>query len=232
MIAALLGVLAFVMADTLSVGVTYEVPVYMDYTQYGEPILGGKVVSKWNPDHFTYEGVIYGPQFASKGHLVVVNEQDTISGKITLAFAGAQPLSSDSLMLTLRLIARATGEGVIHSKGSFNEFRDSVSHFFDYAITNPSNTSIEDYAVRNMEVDIFPNPASDYFTLRVPGPQIDKIYTSIYDVLGREVKRHEHRALSANSHIVFHTDDLAPGVYVIVSRVGKTQVTRKLVISR
>ena len=74
-------------------------------------------------------------------------------------------------------------------------------------------------------VKVIPNPSNSYFTLDVETGSTEKITVTIYDVLGRTVKRIENN----DSQLIRFGEDLKTGSYMAIVRQGLNTTTVKLV---
>src|SRR5688572_798658 len=74
-------------------------------------------------------------------------------------------------------------------------------------------------------VKVIPNPSNSYFTLDVETGSTEKITVTIYDVLGRTVKRIENN----DSQLIRFGEDLKTGAYMAIVRQGLNTITVKLV---
>jgi predicted extracellular nuclease len=80
--------------------------------------------------------------------------------------------------------------------------------------------------VHNMDVKVYPNPASDNFYVQVPSG-IDNISVSMIDVTGKLVAQ---RNANGGETINFTTANLAKGVYTIIVRYGDINYSTKMTI--
>jgi hypothetical protein len=75
------------------------------------------------------------------------------------------------------------------------------------------------------KVKVIPNPSDNYFTLNVETGSSEKITVTIYDVLGKTVKKIENN----DSQFIRFGEDLKTGVYMAIVKQGNNTSTVKLV---
>lgn len=101
---------------------------------------------------------------------------------------------------------------------------NGVVHVIDAVILPDLTTSIRDLEILGAQVEVFPNPAEDYF--QVKGGAIDgkSIDVSVLDQNGRVIKR--WRQVSGNED--FEISELVPGLYIIELNIEGTRVGKKM----
>lgn len=78
----------------------------------------------------------------------------------------------------------------------------------------------------------WPNPSASGVTLRYSLPTKQSVRLSVYDIQGREISRLADGWQSAGVHQVAWSGHQAPGVYLLRLRVGRQQLTQKMVVLR
>jgi hypothetical protein len=85
----------------------------------------------------------------------------------------------------------------------------------------------------DVRLEVFPNPSSDYVTVRYGVSRGDRVRVSLLDVLGRELETLDDRWSSPGEHSdVLHLGDLPPGIYIVQVVSGGLLESRTLVITR
>ena len=103
-------------------------------------------------------------------------------------------------------------------------------HCFSSDIANsevilPVTVTVTDVSVNEhnqIEVKIYPNPATDY--VQVSSEVIDRV--EIHNMLGQKV----FDGFYGDSHVVVSTDGMAPGTYVVTVTSNGTQITKQVVV--
>jgi hypothetical protein len=96
---------------------------------------------------------------------------------------------------------------------------------FAAATPNASNQTSGFSEMVENEMLLFPNPANEQITIRIPTFETGTVI-SIYSVEGKLVKQVKMEALST----IIATNDLANGVYIVQLNNGKATVSKKLVV--
>jgi len=91
-------------------------------------------------------------------------------------------------------------------------------------------SSVNDVETGIGEVSLFPNPASGSFSLAFNLSSQEEVRATLSDLLGREVAVIGEGRLSGKNNMIFDTQGLAPGVYVVKIQAGEQLVSRKLVV--
>ncbi len=87
----------------------------------------------------------------------------------------------------------------------------SIDQGFWSSIASINELSTEEFQPENEVIKIFPNPVSDFFTIRIPN--IDHYTASLYNLNGQEVLTQEINAAMINHQI--DISSLAQGTYVL-----------------
>jgi len=113
-----------------------------------------------------------------------------------------------------------------------DNFGDSVNA--QTAITLlPGVLSVADVSKNNTSLTIYPNPATLNTTISISLTRQANVHISLNDMAGRVLKTVFDNSLTAGNHsVVFHTDDLSDGVYLIKMNTGDAVVIRKLEVVR
>ncbi|ARV05305.1 alpha-amlyase [Polaribacter sp. SA4-10] len=89
---------------------------------------------------------------------------------------------------------------------------------------NPAALSTEDVALENNIFKIYPNPASNTFSLTN-----EALIVSIYDVTGKQVKTYSKESIKNN---LYEVSDLNKGIYFIrIKNIKNQLLTKKLIIN-
>ncbi len=79
---------------------------------------------------------------------------------------------------------------------------------------------------------VSPNPANDVIAVHADFLNREKIYYTIYDIMGKKILSDQIHAVSANSTDNIDVSSLNPGNYLMIITDGKNSSTKKIVISR
>lgn len=127
--------------------------------------------------------------------------------------------------------ANVTATVTVNSNGmAVNDHYTVNLHCFSSDITNsevilPVTVTVTDVSVNEhnqIEVKIYPNPATDY--VQVSSEVIDRV--EIHNMLGQKV----FDGFYGDSHVVVSTDGMAPGTYVVTVTSNGTQITKQVVV--
>ena len=81
-----------------------------------------------------------------------------------------------------------------------------------------------------MNINIFPNPASDLIAIQISGLVKSDLQVSLYDMLGQKIAS---TAINAGQTIAFFdTQTLYDGMYIVTIEKGKNTQSRKVVVKR
>lgn len=108
---------------------------------------------------------------------------------------------------------------------------DHVPVYADFEFA--STTGIAEQALGKLEIEIFPNPARDYFEFRISsrdfGIELNKkYYLKIRDVFGSEI----FNSQIMNSHSRINISTFIPGIYFLSFTAGDILLTRKIIITQ
>ena len=82
------------------------------------------------------------------------------------------------------------------------------------------------YVNRNLDINIFPNPADDYFNIEIKNGVNSLINLSVYNAVGQEVIR---ESFNASNHQV-DCNSLSSGIYFAKLEIGGELVVKKIVL--
>jgi hypothetical protein len=85
---------------------------------------------------------------------------------------------------------------------------------------NITSVSVNEH--NQVEVSVYPNPATDY--LQVNSEIIERV--EIHNMMGQKV----FDSFYSDSHVVIPTDGMAPGTYVVTVTSNGAQITKQVVI--
>jgi hypothetical protein len=107
--------------------------------------------------------------------------------------------------------------------------------WIDYIVFPGSSNQpvyISDQSTANF--NIYPNPASQFFTIEYQMTQNSKVSLSLADKLGQEVKSFLHSEYLAAGFYKYsyHTHDLKPGIYLLRIFTETELITKKIIISK
>jgi hypothetical protein len=93
----------------------------------------------------------------------------------------------------------------------------------------PTSTSISQEAFDQLNINIFPNPASDLIAVQINGLLKDDLSVRLFDMTGRKI---ESKIISKGQTIAFfETESLYDGTYLIVIENGNNRMTKKVVVN-
>lgn len=106
----------------------------------------------------------------------------------------------------------------------------------DYAYTKtitltPSTTSIDEFAGVISNLNIYPNPASDYLNIRYENLAGGEIKIDLLDIIGKKISTlYTGREAKGEVQKYFDVSRISKGVYWIKISVGEKSTSRKIVI--
>jgi uncharacterized repeat protein (TIGR01451 family) len=125
------------------------------------------------------------------------------------------------------------------------QIKNKAAIYFDYnepvitnitlnTLTAPSNTtSIEEMKGAGADkVLLFPNPASNYFTVLVNVDEHVSGLLNIYDISGRQVSSKVVELVPGENHVLENTAHLQNGLYFVQLKTDNIQTTERLIITR
>ena len=97
----------------------------------------------------------------------------------------------------------------------------------------PADTLVNLIAtIKETKLNIYPNPAGDYFTIEYTGASGYKDYIKLYDICGKEIYENE---INSNPGVTTKEVDVSKfeaGIYLVSLQSGTAVTTQKLVIQR
>lgn len=87
-----------------------------------------------------------------------------------------------------------------------------------------------DEASQNLQIESFPNPATDLVTVQLNGVNTNKCEISIVDLSGKKVLSQQKMQISENGKIDLDVSQLSSGMYQLAVKVAGVRKTTKLII--
>ena len=88
--------------------------------------------------------------------------------------------------------------------------------------------SVQDLAVQGNSFALFPNPASNSFTLEIGNSTVEELEVKIYDQKGALVKSQKFQ----NRQVSIGTAELSQGIYSVWIKSAESTIVRKLIVQR
>jgi len=98
-------------------------------------------------------------------------------------------------------------------------------------ITTSTTTDVDDQ-VNNSDIEIYPNPASNYLTIELPGQTQSSTSIKIYTSIGKLVFSASIPANSTNGSRNINTSNFSEGLYTLAIQDENGRNTEKLIIQR
>ena len=103
--------------------------------------------------------------------------------------------------------------------------------YFKFNILEQNNASLSQNNITNIEISVYPNPASAITCIPVNCVESFEGQISLTDVLGKEVTTiYEGNFLSGLNQFFIHANDYAKGMYFIVLDSEQSQIRKRLII--
>jgi agmatine/peptidylarginine deiminase len=103
--------------------------------------------------------------------------------------------------------------------------------YFKFNILEQNNASLSQNNMTNIEISVYPNPASAITCIPVNCVESFEGQISLTDVLGKEVTTiYEGNFLSGLNQFFIHANDYAKGMYFIVLDSEQSQIRKRLII--
>ena len=103
--------------------------------------------------------------------------------------------------------------------------------YFKFNILEQNNASLSQNNITNIEMSVYPNPASAITCIPVNCVKSFEGQISLTDVLGKEVTTiYEGNFLSGLNQFFIHANDYAKGMYFIVLDSEQSQIRKRLII--
>jgi ABC-type enterobactin transport system permease subunit len=94
----------------------------------------------------------------------------------------------------------------------------------------PAATGISEAEFNALDINVFPNPASDLIAVQVGALVKSEIQISLYDMVGKKIAT---ASINAGQTIAFFdTQTLYDGMYVVTIENGKNIFSKKVVINK
>jgi len=91
-------------------------------------------------------------------------------------------------------------------------------------------SSLDDLQIEGVEVELFPNPAADYFTMKITSDHSFDGYLSLYGMDGKMVSQRAVNITTSENVVTTNTSQLVSGFYVAQLRSGDRIITRKVIV--
>ena len=115
---------------------------------------------------------------------------------------------------------------VIHYKAATSG--TLLTKTFEASINNAAFSGITELNSQT-EMNIYPNPAKNYFELNISNINSEKINYEFINLTGQVLRKSE-LLNNSNFQEKIHTEVLTPGLYFIILKSGEATITRKLII--
>ena len=103
--------------------------------------------------------------------------------------------------------------------------------YFKFNILEQNNASLSQNNITNIEISVYPNPASAITCIPVNCVESFEGQISLTDILGKEVTTiYEGNFLSGLNQFFIHANDYAKGMYFIVLDSEQSQIRKRLII--
>jgi hypothetical protein len=86
----------------------------------------------------------------------------------------------------------------------------------------------ENIIVNNLDINIYPNPTSEYFFINFTNLEGKTYSISIFDMVGKIVKKLDYQ--SQESELQVNSSDIPKGVYFLIIKDDQKSLAKKLVI--
>ena len=210
----------------LNINDEFLVPVYVSSLD-GQNVRAFQFEVNYNSNYLAYVSMQKG-NVISGGFYTDANE--TTTGKITIAGAGAYPLSGEGVLVYVKFKILAEGSSSITlSNFKFNEGSPTAS------IINGTVTRIQDDITVPDQFSLinYPNPFNNRTIIKISISGTGFYSLRIYDVLGRIVKDLENRILIPGIYKI-HLDasDMASGNYFCILKGKNLTKIHKITLIR
>jgi YHYH protein/Secretion system C-terminal sorting domain len=111
-----------------------------------------------------------------------------------------------------------------------NKTGAKVTTVTETTTTYTAPLGISDNQLKNSEIKIFPNPASDLIAIQIDGLVENNLKIELYDVLGKYIKSTQINA--GQSIAYFDVQDVYNGTYFIKVSNGKESVSKSIIIKK
>ncbi len=108
------------------------------------------------------------------------------------------------------------------------ETDNGVVHVID-AVILPSTTGIREMIIESADVSVFPNPASEFVSVKFEVLSANEISLEMYDMLGQQVRIQKLGYINKGSHTAeLSVGDLESGMYLFIINTGNSQIANKV----
>jgi hypothetical protein len=118
------------------------------------------------------------------------------------------------------------GMGIDAEQGSSNSLTDQVAGYLIPTRVLANQPQQE----RDQLLDLYPNPASNDLTVRLPVSSKSPVQVSVLTVLGKTVQTQAVRSTELQQGLHLNTASLAPGLYIVQLRSDAGTFTKKVLI--
>jgi extracellular elastinolytic metalloproteinase len=118
------------------------------------------------------------------------------------------------------------GMGIDAEQGSSNSLTDQVAGYLIPTRVLANQPQQE----RDKLLDLYPNPASNDLTIRLPVSSKSPVQVSVLTVLGKTVQTQAVRSTELQQGLHLNTSALAPGLYIVQLRSDAGSFTKKVLI--
>ncbi len=129
----------------------------------------------------------------------------------------------------LDILDLASGE----TQACFGDMAQEVcTPFFVTIINDELSSSTEEIEIEGLDVTLYPNPASDLFTLKINSDRNLDARLTMASIDGRIINRQEVRLLARDNFINVPTAHLDSGFYLVHLQSGDRVLTRKVLLQQ
>ncbi|MEM1327402.1 MAG: T9SS type A sorting domain-containing protein [Bacteroidota bacterium] len=164
---------------------------------------------------------------------VSLSFDDNVVESSTPSYAASETIISQADIESSANVSYQAGQSITLSPG----FHAKSGSQFRASIASCSSSREEVIENRNeifsdVELTIYPNPASDFLTIQFTTTSVPVAELSLYDSNGQVVQQWAEKDLSANTRRTISTDFLNAGFYFLQIRQGAKMNRHKLLIIR
>ena len=95
---------------------------------------------------------------------------------------------------------------------------------------NPLASSTDDFAIEGVEMSVFPNPAQDYFIMKVMSELSFDAQINLISIEGQLIESKNVSVTTGENQITTNTSNLASGFYIVQLRSGESTVNQKIFV--
>lgn len=97
-------------------------------------------------------------------------------------------------------------------------------------INNEILSSVDDFTIEGVEVSVFPNPAQDYFIMKVVSENNFDAQVNIISIDGQLINSRKVSVTTGENQITSNTSNMASGFYIVQLRSGESIVNHKIFV--